>query len=269
MLALMHILYPQALTAVQGASSVASLRTSDWTLPYDEEVKYLEDVAKDIKAFIDQNRSSGGLSTAPLVVSFPKPGTASAVPAALTASPERLGGVWKPCPSGTGYCLRENPVFAIGPEDVYGHPLIGLGCGEAAPVVEGFAAIAVSRSDGNDDWNNNARRADIARSPDMQFPTENGIVDYRTDGDFGILAPSRVRVLAGESADVANKFAQYVRNVGDLHGVSPFNTFSLTLGPAVSDRTSPLATASEIVVFFDVQTRTATAALAGLGVCAP
>jgi hypothetical protein len=140
---------------------------------------------------------------------------------------------------------------------------------EAAPVVQAFAVVAVNNGNtGNDDWNNNPRRADIFRAGDMQFPTEHGILDYRTDGPGGVLAPSRVRVLATEASAVATTFSALVRPSGDLQGVSPFNAFTLELGADVRNANLPLRSATALVAFFDVQTRTATDPLAGVGVCA-
>jgi len=275
MLALMHILYPQALTSLrQSFGSFSSLRTFDWTLPYDEQVIALENIADPMHTQIETVRNAGGgLSIAPVVVVFPKPGlTGSNVPnvqGSVTAAPSRVSGVWEPCPSpGVGFCLKRQPIFTITPEDVYGRALVGLGCQEAAPVVQSFALVTINNGgSNNDNWNTNPRRADIARAADMLFPTETGILDYRTDGVFGVLAPSRVRVLATTDAAVGTKFDEFVRRGGgDLHGVSPFGSFKVDLGPEVTTA-SPLTLSTAIVVYFDLQTRTATGPLAGVGTC--
>ncbi|MEO7731144.1 MAG: hypothetical protein ABIY55_09250, partial [Kofleriaceae bacterium] len=269
---LMRILYPQALVAVQqsAGSSITNLRTFDWMLPYDEQINLVEVLADAIKQKIDDARNGGGQSVAPLVVVFPKPsGTVPNVPGSVTAPPERLGAVWQTCASGTGVCLRRKPTFTITPEDVYGRPLVGLGCGEAAPVIQTFAVVTVnSGGSGNDNWNTNPRRADISRAADMLFPTENGILGFRTDGVTGVLAPSRVRVLASADSGVGATFDEFVRRPGsDLHGVSPFGSFTVDLGDAVTT-SAPLSASTALVAYFDLQTRTATGPLAGLGVCA-
>jgi len=117
--------------------------------------------------------------------------------------------------------------------------------------------------------NDNPRRADIFRGSEMKFPTESGVLGYRTDGVGGILAPSRVRVLAVVDNEVGTKFGTYVRSAGgDLQGVSPFNPFTITLGDAVSSA-EPLQRALAVVAYFDVQTRTASSALTTVGACVP
>jgi hypothetical protein len=269
--ALMNILYPQALAALrQSAGPLNALRTIDWTLPYDEQVVALENLTEVVQARIDDARNGGGgVSTAPVVLVFPKPGvTAPLIPGSVTAAPERAAAIWQPCTGGTGTCLRRRPTFTFVPEEIYGRPLVGLGCSEAAPVVQAFALVAVnSGSSSNDDWNNNPRRADIFRAGDMLFPTESGILGYRTDGAGAILAPSRVRVLATDATSVATIFNTHVRQGGgDLQGVSPFNSFTVDLGTDVTNA-APLSSATAIVAFFDVQTRTATGPLTSIGTC--
>lgn len=268
-LALMNILYPQALTTLrQAATPINALRTLDWTLPYDEQAFALENFTEVVQARIEDARSAGGLSIAPVPVVFPKPGIpAPAIPASVIVAPERAAAVWEPC--GTSICLRRKPTFTLAPEDIYGRPLVGLGCLEAAPVVQSFAVIAVnSGSSSNEDWNRNPRRADIFRGADMLFPAEAGVLDYRTDGPGALLAPSRVRILASDETGVGDVFTTSVRQPGgDLQGVSPFNSFTIDLGPAVTDATLPLKSATAMVVYFDLQTRSATGALSGVGTC--
>jgi hypothetical protein len=121
----------------------------------------------------------------------------------------------------------------------------------------------------NDDWNNNPRRGDVLRASEMEFPTESGILNFRTEGLGAILAPSRLRVLAAADSEVATKFDTYIRKGGgDLQGVSPFNTFTVALGDAVTTA-APLKRATAVVVYFDVQTRTAHDALTDIGACVP
>lgn len=270
MLALMNLLYPQSLIALrQSTGPITGLRTFDWMLPYDEQVQPLETLTEVVQARIEDARNAGGLSTAPVVVVFPKPGSpAPDVPGSVTASPERAAAVWEAC--GTAICLKRKPTFNISAEDVYGRPLVGLGCLEAAPVVQAFAVVAINNgSSGNDDWNNNVRRADIFRSAEMQFPTESGLRGYRTDGPGGVLTPTRVRVLATDHTSVATTFNALVRTAGgDLQGVSPFNSFTLDLGADVTNVNLPLKSATAMVVIFDAQTRTTSGPLAGIGVCA-
>jgi hypothetical protein len=265
-----RILYPQALEALRNSSAaqINGLRTFDWTLPYDEQVARFEVLADALKARIDVARLPGGQSFAPLVVVFPKPGGSPPpfVPGAMVAAPERLKGVWEPC--STGFCVRQRPVFTIAPDDVYGRPLEGLGCQEAAPVVQAFAVVAVNNGhSGNFDWNTNPRRADISRAAEMVFPTEDGLLVYRTDPSIA-LTPSRVRVLASEPQEVTTTFDTFVRSSGDRHGVSPFSSFAVELGAFATDNAFPIADATAMVAFFDVQARTATSRLVGFGDCA-
>jgi hypothetical protein len=279
MLALMHILYPQALSALNASpGALNSLRTFDWALPYDEQVMNLESMADAMKQRIEDARNSGGQSTASVAVVFPRPGSSVNVPGSVTAPPESLRGVWQSCATEhpcactdpSGFCLRANPVFAFQPEIIYGRPLVGLGCREASPIVQGLAIVAVNGgSSDNDDWNNGGFRGDVSRSPEMQFPTENGVLNFRTDGEGGILAPSRLRILAAADNEVGARFDTYIRKGGgDLQGVSPFNTFTVAIGDAVTTSV-PLKQATAIVVYFDVQTRTASNTLTDIGTCVP
>ena len=162
-------------------------------------------------------------------------------------------------------------MFTIAPEDVYGQPLIGLGCQEAAPVVQTFAVFGANGGDsGNATWNSNPRRADIFRGGDVSFPTEEGILGYRMDGPSASLAPSRVRVLAERASAAFATFDTFVRHDNnELQGVSPFSSFAVELGDYATSSAFPISKSSSIIVIFDLQTRTATAPLAGLGVCNP
>jgi hypothetical protein len=271
MLPIMRVLYPQAIAAVRstGALPIENLRTFDWTLPYDEQIAPLETISDIIKQKVDNARNAGGQSIAPLVLVFPKPGTtAPSVPGSIVVPPERLAAVWGPCASGTGTCLRQRPTFTITPEDAYGHPLVGVGCGEAAPVAQSFALLTMNNgSSGNDSWNTNPRRADISRGPDMVFPTEAGVLGFRTDGVTGVLAPSRVRVLASTISNVGSTFDDFVRRPGsDLQGVSPFGSFTVDLGPEVNTA-APLTGSTAMIAYFDLQARTATGPLVGVAAC--
>jgi hypothetical protein len=268
-LPIMRILYPQALATLRATqmAQVEAVRTLDWTLPYDEQVFRLEALADAMKARVDQARNAGGQAVAPVAVVFPKPvepgATQITIPGTVNAAPERLLGVWEPCTA--GFCLKRHPVFTIAPEDIYGHPLTGLSCQEAAPVVQAFAIIAVNGGiSANDDWNTNPRRADIFRNADVKFPTEEGVLGYHLQG---ALAPARVRVLASAATDVASSFGTFVRPGGEFQGVSAFNSFAIELGAVVTDSAFPLSSAKAIVVYFDALTRTAAGPLAGLGVC--
>jgi hypothetical protein len=156
-------------------------------------------------------------------------------------------------------------VFTVAPEDVYGQPLVGLGCQEAAPVVHTFALVAGNNGDsGNDDWNANPRRADIFRSTDGVFPTEDALLDYRMEGP---LAPSRVRLLASEHRNVWRTFDQFERPANNLQGVTPFGSFAVDLGDYATDASFPIAGSDTIYVVFDLQTRTSADPLASIGIC--
>jgi hypothetical protein len=274
-LPIMRILYPQALTTLQESPEpdLDALRTFDWRLPYDEQVNLLEKAADAVKARIDTARQAGGQSFAPVMVAFPKPtptgSSAPVIDGAVIAAPERLAGVWEPCAN--GFCLRRRPVFTIAPEDVYGQPLIGLGCGEAAPVVQTFAVFAVNPGDpGNAAWNTNPRRADVVHGADVKFPTEKGILSYRMEGASSVLAPTRVRVLAERASVAFSTFETFVRHDStEQQGVSPFNSFAVDLGDVVTNPSFPIAKSTAIIVIFDLQARTALGPLTGLGICAP
>jgi len=132
-------------------------------------------------------------------------------------------------------------------------------------VVQTFAVVAVSSSSGNDDWNNNPRRADILRNADVKFPTEEGLLGYQMRGP---LAPARVRILASDANQVAHDFQEFVRVSNEFQGVSAFDSFTVDLGDFATDRSFPPGNASAVVVYFDALTRTSSGPLNGVGVCA-
>jgi hypothetical protein len=274
MLPILRLLYPQALDAIRTRSSdlIEALRTFDWTLPYDEQVQRLEGLADIMGKRLLDALQSGGLATAPVIVAFPKPSAVGATvlpraDGAVVAAPSRLPDVWERCAAdATRYCLRRRPKFTISPEDVYGQPLVGLGCHEVAPVVHTFAVFAGNNGDnGNEDWNANPHRADIFRSAEGAFPTETELLDYRMEGP---LAPSRVRVLAGEPQNVWHTFDLFERPASNLQGVTPFGSFAVELGDYATDRGFPIAGSDIIYVVLELQTRTSTSLLASVGVCA-
>jgi hypothetical protein len=273
MLPLLHVRYPQGLTLLRtsSATELSNLRQIDWTLPFDEQLVRLEAVASAVATRVAQATLIGGQASAPLIVAFPKPVAVGGTPrpaitGAVVAAPERLTGVWEPC--GADWCLKANPVFTIEPSDVYGQLSVGLGCGEAAPIVRSLAVFAAnSGASGNASWNATPRRFDNVRAADISFPTEAGVRGYRIGGPLTALTSARVRTLAGTSTEAWTSFNTYARADRDFDGTSPFGSFAVNVGSMATSATAPFASAHTMVVVIDVETRAATSALSGVAPC--
>jgi hypothetical protein len=259
--------YPQAISFLRDSSSaeIDTVRTLDWTRPFDELAQAFDGLASAVETRIQQARVSGGQASAAVLVAFPKPGQPRPpITGAVVAAPDRLSAVWEPC--GGDYCLRQHPVFTIAPEDVYGRLGIGLGCGEAAPVVHSLAVFAAnSGSTTNAAWNATPRTFDIFRAADVSFPAETGILGYRTGDPRGAQTSSRVRSLAGVGTDAWTTFSTFALSDHGSEGTSPFSSFALEFGTAVAS--PPLSLAHTMVVIFEVDTRAALSPLSGIEIC--
>lgn len=274
MLPLLHVRYPQALTVLRTSSVgvINDLRNVDWILPFDEQLQRLEALGRAVATRVDQATLIGGQASASLIVAFPKPlpaGTTTArpsIPGAVVASPDRASAVWEPCAS--GYCLKQRPVFTIDPADVYGQPSIGLGCGEAAPIVRSLAVFAVNTvTSHNEIWNSTPRRFDNVRASDIGFPTETGIRSYRVGPPLGALTGARVRSLVGTVSEVWPSFTTFARADRDFDGTSPFGSFEVNFGTFATDSTGPISSAHTMAVVMEVETRAAIGRLLGVSSC--
>jgi hypothetical protein len=261
-LPMLRIRYPQALFALRtdqdSSDDLQLLRTAAWTLPFDQQADLLREVAQEVSdATADAHIDNGDNDM--LMVAFPRPGETTSVFGANVAAAERSVGVWEPCTSNnSGFCLKRRPIFTISPEDVYGFPGAGLGCGEAAPIIKAAAFYAVNTSATlNLPWNTSDLTFDIFRLSDATFPVEDGLLNYRVGGMLEMQPGNRMRSLGGGPGTAASVFETYAAADRDFDGTSPFGTFALDLGSFATDTATPLGLSHTLVVIFEVETRSA------------
>jgi hypothetical protein len=291
----LHLRYPELLTAIQGSADIQSdlqqLLQGNWDSSFWSQTNQMALVAQKILALAASDVPPR-TPLNPVVLQFPKsariralypncglvvgeqPNLDASIPAAppsgstiyafKAVDQDRADALWKSlCESGLG-------TFTIRPDDLYdpGAGISDLACSDATPVMRALALVFTMNGVATSDpLANYAAEAPIGMSDSLLFTTPLGLERYHLqDSSF---LPAKVAVLG---APIGQELAHFKANQTDTtagDGLSPFNTYQINVRKLEGAADSPLLKASALNVVFQAESVNANKLnVSGVAACA-